>query len=107
MRLYVNYFYVVLQNPALIKNVHTAHMRVMDFINGQVVRLSLALNEDQYVSLIQIILFELPTRTLRFFIGNFQLTFSLSVSVNSVYYSQPSPIYFNFISILISFLLQT
>jgi len=42
-----------------------------------------------------------------FFIENFQLTFSLSVSVNSVYNSQPSPIYFNFISILISFLLQT
>jgi len=41
-----------------------------------------------------------------FVIENFQLTFSLSVSVNSVSNSQPSPTYFNFVSILISFLLQ-
>jgi hypothetical protein len=78
----------------------------MDFINGQIVRVVLALNEDQHVSH-QIVLYKLPTRTLSLFIGNFQLTFSLSVSVNSVSYSQPSPIYFNFIFILISFLLQT
>jgi hypothetical protein len=107
VQLYVNYFYIVLQTTAHIWNVYTAHMGVMDFVNGQVVRVTLALNEDQHVPHIQIFLFELLTRTLSLFIGNFELTFSLSVSVNSVSYSQPSPIHFNFISILISFLLQT
>jgi hypothetical protein len=42
------------------------HMRVMDLIKGQIVRVALAMNEDQHVSHIQIVLFELPTRTLSF-----------------------------------------
>jgi hypothetical protein len=79
-------------------------MSVLDFINKQVVKVVSALNEDQHVSHIQIVLFELPTRTLSlFFVQNFQLSFSLSVSVNSVSCSQQVHIYFNFISILISF----
>lgn len=82
-------------------------MRVMDFIKEQVVRVASALSEDQHVSHVQIVLFELPTRTPVVFIGNFPLTYSLSVSVNTVFYSQRSPIYFNFSSILISFLMQT
>jgi len=43
-------------------------MRVMDFTNGQVVRVALTLNEDQHVSHIQIVLFGLPTRTLSLFL---------------------------------------